>query len=152
MAINQRHSHSWRWNDWERIDYNDLKNKPEDSTLKYYQENDTQFTWVFTAWDYTYNVWFRPKKITFQAVRTNNNFWWSHWYAIVDTDWDIQNCCQFKKWWFTNAWNLSPTKCIYIDKSVSMTAHVTAVSDTWFTLNVDNNNYNFDLMVIAEWV
>jgi hypothetical protein len=152
MSINQRHSHSWRWGDGEKISYNDLKDKPEDSTLKYYQENDTQFTWAYSWWTFNYTVWFRPKKITFQAVRSSNNFWWSHWCAIVDTDWNISNGCQYKKWWFTNAWQISANKCIFVQQSVEVTASVTAVSSTWFTLTVDNNNYNFDLLITVEWV
>jgi hypothetical protein len=151
MSINQRHSHSWRWWDGEKIDYNNLKNLPDLDTVKYFQDNDTTWTGVYSGGDFVITTWFRPKRIDIKAARDSSNEWVSTWTAIVNADGSIENGCIYLDGSFTNVWQLDWTVIWIIKQSSSSTVFfVKSVSDTWFTLNVNNNNWTFDTVITAQ--
>ncbi len=152
MSINQRHSHSWRWWDWEKIDYKNLKNLPDLSAVKYFQDNDTRWTWAYTAWDFTVTSWFPPKRIDIKSSFEWNNEWASIWTAIINDDWTIENGCIFVDWSFTTQWRTQNWIIWAIKAWASSTVfEVTAVSSTGFTLNVNNNNWPFNTIITVQW-
>lgn len=152
MSI-QRHSHSWLWWDWERIDYNSLKNLPETNTIKYYHDFDnTTWTWAYSGWSFIITTWFRPKRIDILATRDSSNEWASMWTCIIDDEWNIKQSCMYLDWSFTNVWSSSWTEIWIIKQTAQLTAlFVTAVSDTWFTLGVNNNNWTFNAAITVQW-
>ena len=152
MSINQRHSHSWRGWDGEKIDYNNLKNLPELAAVKYFQDNDTRWTWAYSAGTFVVTTWFRPKRIDIKSSIDANNEWAFTWTAIINDDWSIENWCIYVDGSFTNQWRTSWTQ-IWVIKasSLSTTIIVTAVSDTWFTVTLNNNNWSFDTIITVQW-
>ena len=152
MSINQRHSHSGRGWDGEKIDYNNLKNLPDLDTVKYFQDHDTRWTGAYSGWDFVVTTWFRPKRIDIKASRDSTNEWVSTWTSIINSDGSIENGCIYIDGSFTNVWQLDWTVIWVIKQSSSSTVFfVKSVSDTWFTLNVNNNNWTFEAIITAQW-
>lgn len=145
------HWHSGLWWDWQKIKYSDIVWVPTD-TVSYYQVNDTTWTVWYTAWNFTITCWFRPKKIIILATWDSWQPWASEWLAIVDTAGAIHNWCKYNDWSYTNSSLISASNIIYIKNASNSTIWtVTAISDTWFTLNINNTNWNFNTLITVEW-
>jgi hypothetical protein len=70
------HSHSWLWGDWEKIDYNRLKNKP---TLSSWWVKILTFQRLASVWTWTQSFtwfWFTPTAFHVEA--------WFNWTATWD--------------------------------------------------------------------
>lgn len=148
----QRHKHTGRGWDWEKISYNDLVDKPSLSNVSYFQDNDTRWTWAYSWWDFTVTTWFRPKRIDIKWSYEWNNEWAFVWTAYINDSWTIEQWCIYVDWSFANQWRTTGTEIWIIKASSLLTSlTVTAVSDTWFTLNVDNNNWNFNTIITVQW-
>ena len=130
----------WDWSSYANI-------APEG--LKYYQERKTTWTWVYSWGDYTITTGFRPKHISILATEANE--WVSVWFAWEDENGVIQNGCHYRDWNYTSLWVTDWTSCIAIKRSVATAWYVKSISDTWFVLNINNNNYNFDTVITAVW-
>ncbi len=132
--------------------YNDLTDLPTLYQPKYYQVNDTRWNGWYTAGNFTITCGFRPKRIDLKAHTAGTNDWITIWTAIVDENWNIVNWCIFWDWSFTNIFDTSASSIWIIKSSSASTAiTVTAISDTWFTININNNNWSFNTTFTVEW-
>ena len=146
------HKHSWLWGDAEKIDYNDLKNRPATSQIQRYQVNDTRWTGVYSAWDFTVTTWFRPRKIELRASNALTERWVSTWTAVIADDWSIENWCIYMDWSFNNIWGTHASRIWLIKQSTNTTSmQVTSVTDTGFVMNIDANNWRFNAIFTVEW-
>jgi len=145
------HNHDWTTNNWVKIDYNDLENKPTIYEPKYFQSYDTRLAWTFSSWTFTVTCWFRPKKIEIKANRVWDREWASIWTCIVDESWDIQNWCIFLDWDYSNIWRTSETTTILIKQTAYSSYWViTSITDTWFTISV-SNTWTFYAIITVTW-
>ena len=149
--LKKNHTHSW-WTDWEQIDYSDILNTPSTSAVTYYQEYNSSFSSWTIAWNHTITCWFEPKRIDIYAVALSWYPWNSEWTMIVNESWNRVQWCKFIDWAYTNFSQINSAKILYIkNTSVSTSWYVSAISSTWFTLTIDNNNWNFYCLITVQW-
>ena len=80
----KNHSHSWLWGDWQKIDYNSLKNKP------------TSWWGIkMLTFDRASSVWTWPQSFTWFGF-TPTAYHIEAWYNWVST-WVV---AQRKSWWY----------------------------------------------------
>ena len=127
------HSHSWLWWDWEKISWNNLKDKPTIPTIWW-----KRWTWSRNATG-NYSItwlWFQPKVIYFRAWLAWVNLWWSDW------SWDATSySCryQYYTWWNINTnsiWNLA--YCYDASITAVSACNLVSLDTDWFTINVLN--------------
>jgi len=142
----QRHRHTWLTWDWEKISYNDIKDKP--SSLEFNAKRDTLLITTSHSWDTFVNCWFEPKMIEIYAIPS----WW--WYVA------------WSRWTGTAFWN---NWCIHKDetdgKMKNVSSYVYNIYDnpnwsqwyirnttsTWFNLYTNKNDIEVDIHYVAYW-
>jgi len=144
MVIN--HQHSWLWKDGEKINYFNLKNLP-----KYFQSYDTTWSSSYTTWDFSIVTWFRPRRIDIKATNSTSNEGASIGTVIIDSDRTINNGCIYLDGALTDIWSSNGTEIGIIKQTASQTnLRVTEVNSKWFTLNLNNNTFNFSAIITAQ--
>lgn len=146
------HSHSWLGWDWEKIDYNNLKNKP---TWWFYNTTKSYSVFTHGAWAFAVTwVWFKPKLVSIWAVRSPN------W---VDPTFSLNEITETSPWTFTyselyhdNSWNSYIWSSLAIriadaGGSPATTASMLSFDTDWFTLNFLSTSWNVEMKITCYW-
>lgn len=144
MVVNN-HSHSWLWWDGEKIDFNDLKNKP------------TVWTTIIGStthsgtWNKSIIIWFKPKLVTiFAFYTTTNNDYSRSWSYIDDNEiitvwtayWDSQNFSL----WSWDSWSIDAIYFIWWTNKAKI-----QYDEEWFTLINVNFSSSVTLHYTVYW-
>lgn len=118
----ENHKHSWLWWDGEKIDFNDLKNKP---SIWWGNAKMIKFTRAASVWTWNQSFpwfWFTPTHYEITAWRDGD----------VTATWTILQCMSISwrdanwlEWWV----RIRPNWSSQIE-----------VANSWFSLNVDYTN------------
>jgi len=150
----KNHSHSWLWLDWEKIDYNNLKNLPG---IDSWANSNSWYKVVWAAtvpYDISVTwVWFKPTTIIVNANPAVN------WHAVMSnwsaTDWSTWNCIfqHDNSDTIFSGNSYSTNKILNLEWQDSwnypdIEAELKSMDSDWFTLTVtrndEANNFNFN--------
>ena len=133
----QRHAHTWLWLDWERIDYNSLKNLP---TIPWTQVKSWQLS-ISTTWTKTVTwVWFTPKFISF--IADNNTS-----MSKMETDWTFNNWFRIYEFSWTTRYD-GTNRAVHLFNETwnqFLLADLDSIDSDWFTLDATQVDF-------TEWV
>ena len=175
----QRHSHSGRWGDGEKIDYKNIKNIPTDQDFALrVHDHDWTFNWwpnidyvnivntpktigkvkVFqdlrfnagtSLWIHAFTVWFEPKVIQITATRVWGFDWISE--GIYALNDDATTSQQLKKFDNGNIWELITGNIIVLWSTSFTIWTINITTPTSFWLNITSNAYAMDLNIVCYW-
>lgn len=152
----QRHAHTWLWWDWERIDYNNLLNKPSWANSNSGHE---VVTWASVPHDVVVTwVWFKPKTVIINANpavswHAVQSWWWATDWAAWDCTYFHDNSNTIFSWsTYQNGKVLNLEWQSWGAVFHDIEAELKSVDDDWFTLEVTRNdqtdNFNFNYICL----
>lgn len=122
------------------------------SDMWYWQDYDNTWAWAYSAWTFNYTIWFKPRLILVKWTHSSDNEWLFNWSAVINEDGSIEQWCTYQDWSF---WSVHRTvwDSVWVIKasSLSTVLTITNVTDTWFWIYVNNNNWNFHAVITAIW-
>jgi len=143
----ERHSHTGLGNDWEKISFNNLKDKPFSFRILRLTRALNN-TWSLSI----SSIGFTPKMIRIQAVKQTPTTWD---FSDITGVWVWTDLTVFwirvSAWWTQALISTSPQIITVSDWGNSCTATLTSLDDNWFTLNFSTVNFTTEFNVILSW-